>query len=110
MESKIISSVIRHTVTFAPNTERPAYPTDSIFVEARDVSRLETIPVTKVQVGDDTLTLESKPFNNGFHHVEWGIEGSGRAKDTDHIEYVAVPRHLAAKVRVYKPAQRARAA
>jgi hypothetical protein len=75
MESKIISSVIRHTVTFAPNTERPAYPTDSIFVEARDVSRLETIPegvhslsfhdvvVTKVQVGDDTLTLESKPFN-----------------------------------------------
>jgi hypothetical protein len=119
MKTKIISSVIRYTVTFAPDPENPAFGTSPVFVMARDVSMLDDIPrgikhlsfwsvvVNRVQVGDQELTLESKSFNEEHYHVMWTELDAKRYEAQGHDVLVEVPSHLQNQVWVFEPKQRA---
>ncbi len=115
MRAKIISSRVRHTVSFAPNPENPAFGTKPAFVMNRVVSRLENIPpgikhlyfrdvvVSVALVDNKEITLESESFNEEHHHVVWTLLEARRHGARGYDVQVAVPPHLEGQVWVFEP-------
>ena len=119
MRAKLIFSVIRPIVTFAPNPENPAFGTSPVFVMTRDVSLLKGIPagtkhlyfrdvvVNTVLINNEEFKLTSSPFNEEHHHVVWSELEAKRYEAQGYAVQVDVPPHLKNQVWVFEPKSRA---
>ena len=121
MLPKLITSQIRHQVTFAPDPARPSHGTSPVFVAERNPAILTEIPegadklhfrsVVESLVQTDehggTAVVMSEHFNEVFYAMTRDPDMVPRLENND---WVQVPVHpdLESNIWIFEPAQKSK--